>query len=86
MMSDRLPTNLGLLILNQDPDAWAKRYDIEPFSYRCYWCGRMKRCTIPFVRLRGLAAPRCPCGSTEDTYCIVRDPRSGDLLDGDLTG
>jgi len=88
VITEALPTHLGLLVLNQDPTEWARRYDIEPFSYPCYWCGRMKHCNIPFVRgtLRGLAAARCPCGSTEDTYCMVRDQRFGDLLDGDLSG
>ncbi len=68
-------------------EAWAARFDIEPFTADCASCGREKTTTLPFAQgqLRGLQAPSCPCGDdSRAPYCIVRDPKHGDLLDGDL--
>jgi hypothetical protein len=67
-----------------DPTAWAKRWELEPFKTECGDCGAEKHTTIPFAAasgIRGLIAPPCPCGSASRTYCMVRDPKVGDLLD-----
>lgn len=75
-----------LILHGVDPDEWARRWDIEPFSTRCHWCGIEQTTTIPFAcgSLRGLVAPRCECADTDiqPPYCAVRDPRFGDLLTG----
>lgn len=73
-----------LVIHGQDPEAWAKKHELEPITATCRHCGRERRTTIPFAAadgIRGLMAPPCPCGSQARTYCMVRDPRWGDLLD-----
>ncbi len=70
-------------------EAWAKRFDIEPCTHPCQNCGVPKTSTIPFARgtLRGLMSPPCAtCGDEAKTpYCLVRDPKHGDLFSGDLT-
>ena len=63
---------------------WAARYGIEPFSHPCHESGATLSTTAPFAvgQLRGLMAPPCACGNANTPYCLVRDPRFGDLLDG----
>jgi len=63
-------------------ESWAARYDIEPFAHPCHDCGKPLTTSIPFAvgELRGLLAPACACGNTNTPYCLVRDPRFGDLL------
>lgn len=67
-----------------EPDVWAQRYDIEPFETSCPDCGALAKSSIPVAvgELRGLMVPPCPCGSRNRAYCLVRDPKYGDLLDG----
>jgi hypothetical protein len=71
-----------LVIHGQDPEAWAERYGIEPFSYPCSDCGKDLTTTVPFAlgELRGLFAPACSCGNEQTPYCVVRDPKHGDLF------
>ena len=70
-----------LLILGADPDKWADRYGLLPFSTPCIDCGQELRTTIPFAQgsLRGLIAPKCSCGS-EPPYCIVSADPNKDLF------
>lgn len=79
-----------LIIHGADPKAWAERYDIEPFTRACRWCGIEQTTSIPFAQgtLRGLVAPPCKCTdpNVNPPYCMVRDARFGDLFDGDLNG
>ena len=74
-----------LICYGVDPKLWAKRYDLEPFSYPCYKCGKMTETTIPFVQgtMRGLVAPICNCGHPTPPYCMVRDSKYGDLFSMD---
>jgi hypothetical protein len=61
-------------VYGADPDRWAKRHGLEPFSCKCHDCDRTKVTTIPVAApdgIRGLMAPPCPCGSPAKTYCIV---------------
>lgn len=74
-----------------DPVRWAKRWDLEPFTGTCRGCGAEQTTTLPIARgkLRGLAAPPCPCGHNDKTvpkgwvrsppYCVT-------ATDGDLFG
>lgn len=73
-----------LLVHGQDPDEWARRYGIEPFTHPCSRCDAPLTTTVPFAcgSLRGLLAPACSCGNTQTPYCVVRDPKHGDLLSG----
>jgi hypothetical protein len=61
---------------------WAERHGLLPFSTPCYVCGAMLTTSIPFAsgEYRGLVAPNCECGDDRPPYCLVRDPRYGDLL------
>lgn len=63
-------------------EQWSERYNLEPFTHPCSGCGVERTTTIPFAygRLRGLIAPECECGANPP-YCVVRDPKHGDLLD-----
>lgn len=63
-------------------EQWTERYGCEPFSHPCGDCGRELTTSIPFAygRLRGLIAPACECGNDRPPYCVVRDPKHGDLL------
>lgn len=74
-----------LLVHGQDPDEWAQRYGIEPFTHPCSRCDAPLTTTIPFAcgSLRGLLAPVCSCGNELTPYCVVRDPKHGDLLSGE---
>jgi hypothetical protein len=74
-----------LICYGVDPKRWAKRYDLQPFSFPCYKCGRMGETTIPFVQgtMRGLTAPVCKCGHPTPPYCMVRAPEHGDLFSKD---
>lgn len=76
-----------LMIHGITAEAWATRYDIEPVTVPCPTCGAPKVTSLPFAQgqLRGLAAPDCACGDKGRTYCLVRDPKHGDLFDGDLS-
>ena len=71
-----------LIVYGYPPEKWAKRFDIEPFTHACRECKRPMTTTLPFFlgQLRGLMSPPCPCGSDHQPYCVVRDPRFGDLL------
>lgn len=62
-----------LLVLGQDPEAWAARFGIEPFTHPCDGCGEPLSTTLPFAsgELRGLIAPRCACGNDAPPYCVV---------------
>ena len=74
-----------LVLLGTDPSVWARRYDIEPFREPCYVCGTELTTSVPFAfeTLRGLLAPTCVCGNADTPYCVVRDPRFGDLFTGE---
>lgn len=67
-----------------DPEAWAKRHEITPYTGPCGQCGRELTTSLPFVQgtLRGLRAPPCECGNEQTPYCVVRDSRHGDLFGG----
>ena len=71
-----------LIVHGVTAEQWAKRYDIEPFSHECHECGETLTTSVPFVvgELRGLVAPTCDCGNANAPYCLVRDPKFGDLL------
>jgi hypothetical protein len=75
-----------LSILGADPLRWAQRFGIEAFAAPCSECGRSLETTVPCANstLRGLRAPRCVCGNERTPYCVVRDPRFGDLFSGAL--
>lgn len=66
------------------PKAWAKRYDLLPFTHPCDACGEPLTTTLPFAQgqLRGLRAPTCSCGNKQTPWCLVRDRRFGDLFTG----
>lgn len=78
--------NRKLLIHGIDAKAWARRHDIEPFTSACHRCGTVQTTSIPFAEgnLRGLVAPPCKCTdpNVRPPYCVVRDPRFGDLFTG----
>lgn len=75
--------NNFLYVYGVSSEQWAKRFGLEPFTYPCSECGIELTTTIPFAydQLRGLAAPTCACGNEKTPYCLVRDPKFGDLLD-----
>lgn len=54
-------------------NAWAKRYQIEPFSHPCGDCGTTLTTSLPFAHrhLRGLIAPVCDCGNDRTPYAVV---------------
>lgn len=62
-----------LIIHGQDPVAWSKKYDLEPFTHPCYRCKATCSTTLPFAsgNLRGLIAPACACGHPNPPYCVV---------------
>lgn len=70
-----------LLILNADPDRWAKRYGIAPFTQPCARCGAPSATSIPFAAgdNRGLIAPVCACKHPTPPYALVRAD-GGDIL------
>lgn len=70
-----------LLVLGADPERWAKRYGIEPFTHPCIVCGESCTTSIPFAArgFRGLIAPRCACGHRTTPYALVRAD-GGDLI------
>lgn len=73
-------------VLGYDPDKWAERYGLTPFSRACLDCGVPLVTTIPIAHgtLRGLAAPPCECGATDTPpYCFVREASHGDLFSGE---
>ena len=78
-------------VLGADPNEWAHRYGIEPFGGECSECGAPTYTDIPFTsvngELRGLLSPECRCGNKNTPYCLVADPRHGDLFTlRDLSG
>ena len=75
-----------LVIHGADPQRWARRWDLEQYTRPCSRCGAMLTTSIPFASgtLRGLKAPPCECGNERTPYCVVRDPKHGDLFDGEL--
>lgn len=79
----RLPR---LIVYGVTPERWARRWGIVPFDTPCTVCLATRRTSVPFAQgsLRGLAAPMCGCGNEAAVYCMVRDPRVGDLFDGSL--
>lgn len=68
-----------------DASRWIARYGMRPFTHACDGCGELLTTSIPFSygTFRGLIAPRCACGNEYPPYCIMRDPRYGDLFSGD---
>ncbi len=76
-----------LRVLGTSTEEWAKRYDIDPIEHPCGDCGKVLRTSLPFAygELRGLMAPKCECGNEGTPYCLVRDPKYGDLLSKELT-
>lgn len=75
-----------LVVHGQDPKLWATRFDIQPIAAPCSRCEAACITSVPFAsgQLRGLMSPRCACGNENTPYCLVRDPRFGDLFDGPL--
>jgi hypothetical protein len=78
-----------LLVHGVSAAAWCERWQIEPFSCPCRGCGAMLTPDQPFASgsLRGLVARPCACGyhdhqSRGTPYCVVRDPKHGDLFSG----
>lgn len=67
-----------LVLHNGDPERWARRHAIEPFSHPCSDCGAELMTTIPFMvrysEMRGLVAQKCVCGNEGTPYCIVGIP------------
>lgn len=63
-------------------EEWTEKYGVEPFTAECYKCGQPQTTTIPFAfeQLRGLMAPKCECGHPYSPYCVVGDPRFGDIF------
>jgi len=68
-------------------EAWASRYGLEPSVYPCSECGAPCVMSVPFAvgQLRGLMCPPCACGNANTPYCLVRDPKYGDLLTQERT-
>jgi hypothetical protein len=83
-MSLSLEPEKFLMVYGQNAESWANRFGLEPFTHPCYACGAELRTTQPFFcgELRGLIARRCSCGDAWPPYCVVRDPKYGDILDG----
>jgi hypothetical protein len=74
-----------ILVLGQCPIQWAQRYNLDPPSYPCENCGALRTPSIPFFKdqFRGLLSAPCKCGNLSRTpYCLVRDPKYGDLFSG----
>lgn len=85
------PDDEGYLILhNQDPEEWAKRYglvlDDPDGSMKCYACQAPRRPTLPFVlgKIRGMVSEHCACGHRSRAPYVMMMPNA-DLLElGDL--
>ena len=75
-----------LVIHGVTAEAWINRWDLVPCTYPCSECGRDCTTSIPFAykTFRGLMAPPCSCGNDRTPYCLVRDPKYGDLFSGPL--
>lgn len=73
-----------LYVLGVTVQEWTRRYGVEPFTYPCSECGRPCTTSLPFVQgtLRGLQSPPCECGNDRTPFCLVRDPKYGDLFSG----
>ncbi len=62
---------------------FAERFGIEPCTAPCTDCCAPRTTTVPFAcgEFRGLMAPPCiVCGHEGTPYCLVRDPKHGDLF------
>ncbi len=73
-----------LIVHGVSTEAWAKRWGLRiPVSYPCHDCGKERVATIPFAveTFRGLVAPTCECGNEFGPYCVIQDPKHGDLWD-----
>jgi len=70
-----------LLVLGADPERWAKRYGIAPFTAGCAGCEAPSTTSIPFAAgaHRGLIAPVCTCKHPTPPYALVRAD-GGDIL------
>jgi hypothetical protein len=71
-----------LRVLGTTAEDWARRYEIIPVEHPCGVCGAPCKTTLPFAigELRGLMSPPCKCGNKKTPYCLVRDPKYGDLF------
>lgn len=60
------------LVAGVDPDRWARRHGLEPWSCPCERCGTVLTTTVPFAWgcWRGLVAPLCACGHTRPPFCV----------------
>jgi len=65
------------LLHGADPEAWRRRFGMEPFSAPCGECGRVLTASVPFAvgEARGLEAPRCECGNERTPYSMVWEDR-----------
>ena len=82
-MVNELSRRRFLRVISADPNDWAERYGIEPFTVPCSGCGATRVTSIPFFSgtLRGLIAPGCECGCDSlPPYCVVRVGSAGDLF------
>lgn len=77
-----LPSRATFLrVLGADPERWAKRYGIAPFTHPCTGCGAPSTTSIPFASVdhRGLIALVCACKHPTPPYALVRAD-GGDIL------
>ncbi len=65
-----------------NPEKWARRFGLEPFTCPCQGCGSPRTTSVPFATktLRGLVAPACKCGEKFNPYCAQAAPGTPDLL------
>lgn len=65
-------------------EKWAERWDLEIYIRPCSKCNEDCSMTIPFAygQMRGLMADVCKCGNERTPFCLVRDPKHGDLFGG----
>ena len=71
-----------------DVDWWIKRWDLERTTHPCKCGDHVFEANIPFVQgtLRGLMSEPCPkCGFSGGPFCLVRDPKFGDLITCTMT-
>lgn len=72
-----------LIVHGVTAEEWSERYGLDPFTHPCCICGAPQTTSLPFAKgqLRGLVAPVCECGHPNPPFCVVRDPKFGDLLE-----
>lgn len=60
------------MVAGVDPDRWARRHGLEPWSCPCERCGTVLTTTVPFAWgcWRGLVAPLCACGHPRPPFCV----------------